>query len=211
MLDHVISALVSFIVAVISTAGYAGVAGLMAIESACIPLPSEAIMPFAGYLVSVGQFNLLGAATAGALGCNIGSTIAYLVASRGGRRAFERWGVYVLVRHEDLDRAERFFARYGAVTVFVGRLLPVIRTFISFPAGLARMPMLKFQIYSFVGSWPWCFALAYVGVVLGARWHSDPVFRRLFHEFDAVIVLVVLAGFAWFVWSRWHAHDSAKR
>ena len=148
-------------------------------------------MPFAGYLVSVGRFNLIGAATAGAIGCNIGSTIAYLVAAYGGRTAFERWGRYVLIRHDEIDRAERFFARYGAVTVFVGRLLPVVRTFISFPAGLARMPMLKFQIYSFIGSWPWCLALAYVGMVLGARWDSDPTLRRLFHEFDAVIVAVV--------------------
>ncbi len=194
MLDHVLSALVSFVVAVISAAGYFGVVALMAIKSACIPLPSEVIMPFAGYLVSLGQFSLIGAATAGAIGCNVGSTIAYLVAAHGGRSAFERWGAYVLVRHEELDRAEHFFARYGALTVFVGRLLPVIRTFISFPAGLARMPMLKFQIYSFIGSWPWCFALAYVGVVLGARWDSDPTFRRLFHEFDAVVVAVLLAG-----------------
>jgi membrane protein DedA with SNARE-associated domain len=204
MPDQVISALVSFIVAVISAAGYSGVIALMAIESACIPLPSEVIMPFAGYLVSVGQFSLIGAATAGALGCNIGSTIAYLVAAHGGRTAFERWGAYVLIRHEELDRAERFFARYGAVTVFVGRLLPLVRTFISFPAGLARMPMLKFQIYSFIGSWPWCLALAYAGRSLGARWDSDPTFRRLFHEFDAVVVLIVLAGLAWFVWSRWY-------
>jgi membrane protein DedA with SNARE-associated domain len=203
MLDHALSELVSFVVAVISTAGYFGLAGLMAIESACIPLPSEIIMPFAGYLVSVGRFSLIGAATAGALGCNIGSTIAYLVAAHGGRTAFERWGRYVLLRHEELERAEQFFARYGAVTVFVGRLLPVIRTFISFPAGLARMPMLKFQIYSFVGSWPWCFALAYVGMALGARWDSDPALRRLFHEFDAVIILILAAGCAWFIWSRW--------
>jgi membrane protein DedA with SNARE-associated domain len=203
MLDHVLSALVSFIVAVISAAGYSGVVVLMAIESACIPLPSEVIMPFAGYLVSQGQFSLIGAATAGALGCNIGSTIAYLVAAHGGRSAFERWGAYVLLRHEELDRAEHYFARYGAVTVFVGRLLPVIRTFISFPAGLARMPMLKFQIYSFIGSWLWCFALAYAGQMLGARWNSDPTFRRLFHQFDAAVVVLILAGFAWFVWSRW--------
>jgi membrane protein DedA with SNARE-associated domain len=194
---------VSVIVAVISAAGYSGVAALMAIESACIPLPSEVVMPFAGYLVSLGQFSLIGAATAGAIGCNVGSTIAYVVAAHGGRTAFERWGAYVLIRHEELERAERFFARYGAVTVFVGRLLPLIRTFISFPAGLARMPMLKFQVYSFIGSWPWCFALAYAGTVLGARWDSDPTFRRLFHEFDAAIVAVALAGFAWFVWSRW--------
>lgn len=203
MLDHALSVLVSFVVTVISAGGYFGVAGLMAIESACIPLPSEVIMPFAGYLVSLGRFSLIGAATAGALGCNIGSTIAYLVAAYGGRAAFERWGRYVLIRHEELDRAEKFFARYGAVTVFVGRLLPVVRTFISFPAGLARMPMLKFQIYSFVGAWPWCLALAYVGMVLGARWDSDPTLRRLFHEFDAFIVAMLAAGCACFVWSRW--------
>jgi membrane protein DedA with SNARE-associated domain len=211
MIDHVLSALVSFIVAVISAGGYAGVIGLMTIESACIPLPSEVIMPFAGYLVSVGRFSLIGAATAGALGCNIGSTIAYLVAAHGGRTALERWGKYVLIRHEELDRAEHFFARYGAVTVFVGRLLPVIRTFISFPAGLARMSMLKFQLYSFVGSWPWCFVLAYAGMMLGARWDSDPAFRRLFHEFDAVILVVLLAGLVWFVWSRWRETSGPNR
>jgi membrane protein DedA with SNARE-associated domain len=204
MLDHVISVLVTWIVDVISAAGYFGVVLLMAIESACIPLPSEAIMPFAGYLASIGQFSLIGAATAGALGCNVGSTVAYFVAAHGGRTAFERWGAYVLVSHADIDHAERFFARYGAVTLFVGRLLPVIRTFIAFPAGLARMPMLKFQIYTFLGSWPWCFALAYVGYVLGARWDSDPVFRGFFHRFDVAIIAVILGGFAWFIWSRWH-------
>lgn len=203
MLDHVISLLASWIVAVISAGGYLGIVALMAIESACIPLPSEIIMPFAGYLVSLGRLSLIGAATAGAIGCNLGSTIAYVVAARGGRKVIERWGAYVLIRPVELDRAEKFFARYGAITVFVGRLLPVIRTFISFPAGLARMPMLKFQIYSFVGSWPWCFALAYVGMLLGARWDSDPTLRRLFHEFDAVIGAVLIAGLAWFVWSRW--------
>ncbi|MGD0026858.1 MAG: DedA family protein [Xanthobacteraceae bacterium] len=211
MFDHVISMLVSWIVEVISAAGYFGVVVLMAIESACIPLPSEVIMPFAGYLVSIGQFSLLGAATAGALGCNIGSTLAYFVAANGGRKAFERWGAYVLVSPVEIDRAEKFFARYGAVTVFVGRLLPVVRTFIAFPAGLARMPMMKFQIYTFIGSWPWCFALAYVGFVLGERWHSDPTFRRLFHQFDAVIAVVLLAGLAWFVWSRWRESYRSER
>ena len=203
MLDQVISWLASWIVEIISAAGYVGVAILMAIESACIPLPSELIMPFAGYLVSIGKFSLVGAATAGALGCNIGSTVAYYVAASGGRAAFERWGKYVLISHADLERADRFFARYGSATVFFGRLLPVVRTFIAFPAGLARMPMLKFQVYTFLGSWPWCFALAYIGYVLGARWNSDPTFRKLFHDFDAAIAAVLVAGFAWFVWSRW--------
>src|SRR5271154_2725457 len=124
MLDHVISVLVTWIVEVISAVGYFGVVLLMAIESACIPLPSEVIMPFAGYLASIGQFSLIGAATAGALGCNVGSTVAYFVAASGGRKAFERWGAYVLVSPAEIDHAEHFFARYGAVTVFVGRLLP---------------------------------------------------------------------------------------
>jgi len=211
MLEHIISLLASWVVAVISAGGYLGVVVLMAIESACIPLPSEIIMPFAGYLVSLGRFSLVGAATAGALGCNLGSTIAYVVAAQGGRKVIERWGAYVLIRPVELDRAEQFFGRYGAVTVFIGRLLPVIRTFISFPAGLARMPMLKFQIYSFIGSWPWCFALAYVGMLLGARWDSDPTLRRLFHEFDVVIVGALIAGVAWFVWSRWRETHRAKQ
>jgi membrane protein DedA with SNARE-associated domain len=207
MLEHVMSVLVPAIVGVISAGGYLGIVVLMAIESACIPLPSEIIMPFAGYLVSTGRFTLIGAATAGAIGCNVGSTIAYYIAASGGRKAFERWGHYVLISHTELDHAERFFARYGSITVFIGRLLPVIRTFIAFPAGLARMPMLKFQIYTFLGSWPWCFALAYIGLVLGQRWDSDPTFRRLFHQFDIVIVAIVLAGAAWFIWSRWRARS----
>ena len=203
MIDQVISALAAWIVAVISAAGYLGIVFLMAVESACIPLPSEIIMPFAGYLVSIGKISLLGAATAGALGCNVGSTVAYYVAAKGGRTALERWGRYVLISRADLERTDRFFARYGSATVFFGRLLPVVRTFIAFPAGLARMPMGKFQLYTFLGSWPWCFALAYAGYLLGARWESDPTLRRLFHDFDAVIAAAVLAGLAWFVWSRW--------
>jgi membrane protein DedA with SNARE-associated domain len=203
MIDQLISALAGWIVAVISAGGYLGIVFLMAIESACIPLPSEIIMPFAGYLVSVGKLNLIGVATAGAIGCNVGSTIAYYVAAKGGRRVLERWGKYILISKAELARTDRFFARYGAATVFFGRLLPVIRTFIAFPAGLARMPMGKFQIYTFLGSWPWCFALAYAGYLLGSRWDSDPTFRRLFHEFDAAIAVVVLAALAWFIWSRW--------
>jgi membrane protein DedA with SNARE-associated domain len=210
MLDQLISALASFIVEVISAAGYAGVAFLMAIESACIPLPSEIIMPFAGYLVSTGRFSLFGAATAGAIGCNLGSTLAYYVAVYGGRRAIQRWGAYVLIRPSELKRAEAFFDRYGAVTVFIGRLLPVVRTFISFPAGLARMPMMKFQIYSFLGSWPWCLALAFIGSALGKRWDSDPTLRRIFHDSDAVIAVVLVAGFAWLIWLRWRESQSSE-
>ena len=211
MLDQIFSTLVSLTVSVISASGYFGVALLMAIESACIPLPSEVIMPFAGYLVSIGQFSLLGAATIGALGCNIGSTVAYYVAAKGGRKAIDRWGPYVLIRRGELARAERFFARYGAAAVLIGRLLPVVRTFIAFPAGLAQMPMARFQIYTFVGSWPWCFGLAYVGFILGKRWNSDPTLQRIFHQLDLVIVLVLLAAISWFIWSRRREMSRSQR
>ncbi len=191
------------IVAVIAAGGYAGVAVLMAIESACIPLPSEIIMPFAGYLVSTGRFTLIGAATAGAIGSCLGSTVAYYVAVNGGRRVVERWGRYLLIRPGDLQKAERFFARYGSGTVFLGRLLPVIRTFIAFPAGLARMPMLRFQVFTFVGSWIWSFGLAYVGYDLGQRWNTSPTLHRIFHNFDLAVAVLLLAAVAWFAWSHW--------
>jgi membrane protein DedA with SNARE-associated domain len=203
MIERIITYLAGIIVAVISAGGYVGVALLMAIESACIPLPSEIIMPFAGYLVSTGRFTLVGAATAGAIGCNLGSTVAYYVAMYGGRPAIDRWGRYILLRHSDLDRAERLFARFGSIMVFVGRLLPVVRTFIAFPAGLARMRMLPFQVYTFVGSWIWCFVLAYIGAELGDRWDSSPGLRNVFHSLDVVILLVLVAGVAWFLWSHW--------
>jgi membrane protein DedA with SNARE-associated domain len=202
MFDQALAVVTNWIIGSISDLGYFGLLILMAVESACVPLPSEIIMPFAGYLVFAGQFSLLGAATMGAIGCNLGSTLAYLIAAKGGRKAIERWGAYVLIRPAELAKAEQFFARYGSMAVFVSRLLPVIRTFIAFPAGLARMPMVKFQVYTFLGSWPWCFALAYIGYLLGERWHSDTTFRRLFHQFDAVILLALVVACGWFVWSR---------
>lgn len=210
MIERIIGYLAGFIIAVISAGGYLGVVLLMAIESACIPLPSEVVMPFAGYLVYTGRFDLFAAATAGAIGCNLGSTVAYYVAVYGGRPAIERWGRYVLIRTHDLDRAEQLFDRYGSAMVFVGRLLPVIRTFIAFPAGLARMRMLPFQVYTFIGSWIWCFALAYVGFVLGDRWNSDPQFRRIYHSLDIVIIVVLVAGIAWFLWSHWPKRKAPK-
>lgn len=166
MTEKILAVLASFIIAVISATGYAGVALLMAIESACIPLPSEIIMPFSGYLVHAGQLKLIWVATAGALGCNLGSLVAYWIGAIGGRPFIMKYGRFVLLDHKDLDRAEHFFQRFGGITVFIGRLLPVVRTFIALPAGIAKMPQLRFHIYTFVGSWPWCYALAYVGMKL---------------------------------------------
>ncbi len=202
MLSQLIEQLGSIIVSVISATGYFGVIVLMAIESACIPLPSEIIMPFAGYLVSTGQLNLWLVALAGAVGCNIGSTIAYGIGAWGGRPLAERWGRYVLLNTHDIDVAEGFFTRFGVATVFIGRLLPVVRTFIALPAGFARMNMWKFQIYSFVGSFIWSLGLAYVGEQLGIQWDSNPALKSAFHSADLVIVVVVVLAIGWFVWSH---------
>ncbi len=203
MSEKIIAALAGFIIAVISAGGYAGIALLMAIESACIPLPSEIIMPFAGYLVSVGRFNLFLVATAGAIGCNLGSVVAYWIGAWGGRPMVEKFGRYVLLSRHDLDRTEHYFQKYGGITVFLGRLLPVVRTFIALPAGIARMPQLRFHIYTFLGSWPWCLVLAYVGMKLGNSWNTDPRFKEMFHRFHLGVELVLLAGIVWFVWSHW--------
>jgi membrane protein DedA with SNARE-associated domain len=200
----VVASLAGWIVAAVSAAGYGGLVFLMAIESACIPLPSEIIMPFAGYLVSTGRFSLWLAALAGAIGCNVGSTIAYAVGALGGRPAVERWGRYVLLDRHDLNSAERFFTRFGAPAVLIARLLPVVRTFIALPAGMARMSQLPFQLYTFAGSYLWCLALAYVGEQLGARWDSDPRLAGWLHRLDAVIVFLVLTAIAAFVWRRTH-------
>ncbi|WP_426257493.1 DedA family protein [Sphingomonas sp. DC1600-2] len=202
MIEKILGILATFTIGVISSGGYLGIALLMAIESACIPLPSEIIMPFAGYLVSTGHFNLYLAATAGAIGCNLGSIVGYEIGKRGGRPVAERWGRYVLVGPGELDAADRFFARFGNIAVLIGRLLPVIRSFIAFPAGVARMPLIPFHIYTFIGSWPWCFGLAYLGMVLGDKWNSDPRVKAAFHSADAVIAVVLVAAVAFYIWHR---------
>ena len=197
-----IELLAAWITAVISAGGYAGVAALMGLESACIPLPSEVIMPFAGYLTSTGRFSLLGVALAGAIGCNIGSTVAYWIGATGGRRFVDRYGGWVLLDHHDLDVAERFFARFGTPAVLIGRVLPVVRTFIALPAGMARMRQLPFQLYTFIGSFIWCYALAKVGDQLGRRWDSDPRLRAVMHQFQLVVVLVLLVAIGLFLWHK---------
>ena len=199
MIAQLLESLFSWISGVISAMGYPGVALLMAIESCCIPLPSEMIMPFAGYLVSTGRFSLFGIALAGAIGCVVGSIPAYYAGQYGGRPLVEKYGKYVLMNAEHLTWAERFFERRGEVTVLIARLLPVVRTFIAFPAGMARMPMGKFIAYTFIGSFPWCLGLGWVGVKVGE--HRE-VLTPWFHKADAVIVALLVAGVAWFVWKQ---------
>ncbi|HUB19901.1 MAG TPA: DedA family protein [Acidobacteriaceae bacterium] len=203
MSEKILAAVAAFIIGVISATGYAGVCFLMAIESACIPLPSEVIMPFAGYLVHTGRLSLFWVATAGALGCNLGSALAWWIGAWGGRPVITRWGRFVLLDLHDLARAEHYFAKYGGITVFLARLLPVIRTFIALPAGIARMPQLRFHLYTFLGSWPWCFALAWAGMRLGQAWDTDPRFKAWFHRFHLGVEILLLAAVVWFVWTHW--------
>jgi membrane protein DedA with SNARE-associated domain len=160
----------------------------------------------------LGRFSsLFVVATLGAIGCNLGSVLAYEVGAYGGRPLIERFGKYILMNRHDLDVSERFFQKYGSITVFIGRLLPVVRTFIALPAGIARMPRGKFHLYTFAGSWPWCYTLAYVGLKLGERWDSDPRLKQWFHRLDAVIVLVLVIGIVYFVQSHWRNRVNADK
>ncbi len=200
MVGKLIELVTAFIIATISTLGYGGIALLMAIESACIPLPSEIIMPFSGYLVYTGRFNLWLVSVAGAVGCVVGSLVAYWIGMYGGRPLIEKYGKYLLISNHDLNLADRWFDRFGEIIVFVSRLLPAIRTFIAFPAGVARMNLKKFILYTFAGSLPWCLGLAYVGQKLGEKWDKDPRLKTLFHRFDFIIGILIVLAIVWWVW-----------
>jgi membrane protein DedA with SNARE-associated domain len=225
MVQEIVGALGWFCVHVMAALSYLGVSILMAIESACIPLPSELIMPYAGamshpsvaaalqalYGVDVPAFNLLLAAVAGALGCNLGSEVAYWVGAKGGRPAIERYGRYLLISKHELALADRWFERRGEIIILLARLLPVVRTFIALPAGVARMNRVKFHAYTFIGSLPWCFGLGFAGQWLGLRLldeHSP--LKSFMHKFDAVIGLGLIAAAAYFVWSRFKVYKQYK-
>ena len=196
MLEQLLAAVATWILGIISSMHYAGIVLLMAIESACIPLPSEIIMPFAGFLVSKGEMTLFGIALAGAIGCVVGSIPAYYVGMFGGRPLAERFGKYVLISKDDLDMADRWFKNHGEIIIFIARLLPAVRTFIAFPAGVARMNMPKFIGYTFVGSFIWCWVLGYAGMKAGEHWEDLKVY---FHEFHYVIAAAGIIFVAWYV------------
>ena len=176
---------------------------LMAVQSACIPIPSEVIMPLAGAALAHTQWDLVILATLASIASNVGSIPAYWAGARGGRPAVEAYGRWLLLSRHDLDRVDRFFARYGSLAVLIGRMLPIVRTFIAFPAGIAKMNQVRFHIYTFIGSWPWCYALAYIGMKLGDSWNSNPAFQETFHRFHLAVEAVILLGFVWFVASHW--------
>jgi len=198
-LEAVLSHLAQFVVNLISSLGYGGVFFAMAIESACIPLPSEIILPFTGYMVFMGHFGFWQATIAATLGNLFGALVAYYVGVWGGRPFLKRYGSYFFINERELAWTERLFERHGEVTVFVGRILPVIRTFISLPAGIARMNPLKMSTYTVIGAFLWCTLLIFVGQKLGENWDSlKPYFHRADLVVGGVLVLVVI----FMLWKR---------
>ena len=200
-MQSIIDILVQWATGLIGDWGLPAVFVLMLLESACIPVPSEAIMPFAGFAVSEGDMTLLGITVAGVLGNLVGSWIAYWVGLYGGRPFIDKYGKYILLRHHHVELAERWFAKYGAATVFFTRCLPIVRTFISLPAGIARMPFWKFTLYTLLGCIPWVFFLGWLGVRLGEHWED---IRPYLHYADYAVVaaLVVIVLWAFLKWRK---------
>ncbi len=193
MFGDIILILGKFVIKSVSGLGYFGVILMMAIESAAVPLPSEVIMPFAGFLISQGKMTLLGATIAGAFGSLVGSAILYWIGYYGGRPLVERYGKYVFISKHDMEKSDNFFNRYGSGAIFFSRMMPIVRTYISLPAGIARMNFKNFTVYTFLGSVPWCFALAYIGKFLGDNWNSlEGYFRKFDYAVLAVIVVLVI-------------------
>jgi len=199
---------IPFLTSLYGAVGYLGVGLAMAIESAMIPLPSELVLPFAGFLVgdptsiepiTHTAWNFWLVVIVATIGNTIGSLIAYAIGAWGGRPFLERWGRYLLIRPHEIELAERFFHRYGAATAFFSRLLPIVRTFISFPAGVARMPLGKFVLYSTLGAVPWSILLVFAGEQLGSRWQD---IRHALQPFDLAIVVIVVAAVLLFIWWR---------
>ena len=198
-LEHQI---VDFLTSLFQTMGWTGVVGIMALESANIPIPSEVTMPLSGWLLiqaeggTAIQAALLGGLW-GAVGCTIGSLVSYGLGALGGRPLLDRYGKYLMINPHDLEVADRWFARWGDWTSFISRLLPIVRTFISFPAGVARTRLILFTVYSFIGSFIWCGGLAYGGYVFGSRWEE---LRAIMRPFDIPIAIVLLGGFAYYIY-----------
>ena len=213
MLSHLTDTLTTLITNLYVATGLFGIILAMAIESCCIPLPSEIVMPLAGIMLASGKIlhgtnstvSLLLVALAGAVGCVIGSIAAYGIGYSGGRPLMLKYGRYLLISQHDADKADAFFQRWGSATAFFSRLLPVVRTYISLPAGIAKMPFVKFCIYTFLGSFIWSLILAFIGVQLGN--HLDKL-SPIFHSLDVVILVVVVILVALYVWR--HINNDRK-
>jgi membrane protein DedA with SNARE-associated domain len=189
----------NFIITAVEQLGYYGIFIGMGLGSACIPIPSEIIMPFSGYIAWEGKLNIIAVIFVGALGCLVGSLLAYSAGRYGGRPFLEKYGRYVLIRKHEIDRAHEWFERHGEMAIFLSRMLPVIRAFISLPAGIAKMDVKKFSVYTFLGSLPWCFALASAGILLGQSWR---VIGNAFTSLGIAVLLVVIAILGYVTYRR---------
>lgn len=199
MFHNLLKWLSAFVITVISGSGYIGIILLMALESACIPIPSEVIMPFSGFLASQGRFDLFITALSGASGCALGSAISYFVGYIGGEKFILKYGKYVLVSHKDFYSAKKWLNKYGLFASFISRLLPVIRTFISLPCGVAKIKFLPFIAYSFFGSFLWCYVLAFLGYELGENWSRIEIY---FRKFDIVIASLIAFCVIFFLYKK---------
>lgn len=209
MFDAIIAPLIVFVKGIIESMGYPGIVLTMAIESACIPLPSEAIMPLAGNLVAQGKMNLHIVAWLGAVGNLLGSWLAYWVGKVGGRAFVLRWGRYVFITRHDLDKADRWFGKHGTATVFFSRCLPIIRTFISLPAGISKMNFWRFTLFTFAGALPWCYFLAWLGTFM-----QFEEIGQYFHGADYVIGGLILIVLTWWIWrhvKHWRADREEEK
>lgn len=204
-LEHMV---IPFLEHLYASMGYLGVLVAMAIESACIPLPSEIILPMAGWMVARGLWDLWPAVVAATIGNTLGSCLAYGVGAFGGRPLLERYGRYILISKHDMDLADRWFAKYGEWAVFFSRLMPVVRTFISLPAGIARMSFFKFILFSTLGALPWSLLLVYAGKVAGDNWVS---IRAFLHNFDYIILAVLLAAVVFYIYRHLRKAPSVDR
>lgn len=204
-LADITTSITNFVTSLYVHTGLIGILLAMAIESCCIPLPSEVVMPLAGIMLVTGKIlsgiallpGLVIVALAGSLGCVLGSIVAYGIGYSGGRPLMLKYGRYVLISQHDADKADAFFKKYGSATAFFSRLLPVVRTYISLPAGIARMPFGKFVVFSFLGSFPWCLLLAYVGTLIGGNLAK---LAPIFHDLDIVIIVAVVLLVALYIW-----------
>jgi membrane protein DedA with SNARE-associated domain len=218
MVEYLLSFLAHIAITLISSLGYFGTALAMAIESANIPLPSEIIMPFSGFLVSTGRFTFWGVVIAGALGGTTGSILSYALGYYGGetavRHLIRNYGKYLLIFEYELDEAEHWFKRHGQLVTFTARLFPVIRTFISLPAGMSKMDVKKFAFFAFLGTFVWSIPLTYLGKTLGENWETLGVY---FRKFDYLVLIIGIAGVAFYVYHklkkhrRWQSKQSSKK
>ena len=199
MITSLIQTLGGWVVAVISTLGYPGIFLCMTIEGACIPLPSEVILTFSGFLVSTGRFDFALAALAGALGNLFGSSIMYYVALKGGRPFFEKYGKFLLISRSDLDFGERWFQKYGDPAIFLGQLLPVVRTYINLPAGILKMKYVAFAIYDLLGAIVWSVFLVFIGYKFGQNWKDIEIY---FSKFNTLITILVVAAIVFFIYHQ---------